>query len=149
MRACLPTCWRACCRARERDGEAAIIASLLERVALSDRAQDLAGELSHGEQRRLELARALAAEPRLLILDEPAAGLNATESAALRTLMRALAGEGLTIVLIEHDMRLVMGTCEQVAVLNFGRRIALGTPSEVQMDPVVREAYLGADAEVA
>jgi len=119
----------------------------LERLGLG-RPQALAGELAYGDQRRLEIARALASEPRLLILDEPAAGMNPSESARLRELMRGLVAEGLTIVLIEHDVRLVMGTCERVAVLNFGRKIAEGTPSEIQASPAVREAYLGTE-EVA
>ena len=119
--------------------------SLLARVGLAPHAKALAGELSYGDQRRLEIARALASEPRLLLLDEPAAGMNPTETARLRELMRTLVAEGLTIVLIEHDVRLVMGTCERVAVLSFGRKIAEGTPAEVQASAVVREAYLGAE----
>jgi branched-chain amino acid transport system ATP-binding protein len=119
--------------------------TLLERVGLTRRAHALAGELAYGDQRRLEIARALASEPRLLILDEPAAGMNATETATLRELMRDLAGEGLTIILIEHDVRLVMDACSRVAVLNFGRKIADAAPTAVQRDPAVREAYLGSE----
>ncbi|TMF65099.1 MAG: ABC transporter ATP-binding protein [Chloroflexi bacterium] len=118
---------------------------LLERVGLRRRAGALAGELAYGDQRRLEIARALASEPRVLILDEPAAGMNPSESGRLRELMRALVAEGITIVLIEHDVGLVMGTCERVAVLNFGRKIAEGSPAEVRASAAVREAYLGVE----
>jgi branched-chain amino acid transport system ATP-binding protein len=119
--------------------------ALLARLGLAGRVNALAGELAYGDQRRLEIARALASRPRLLILDEPAAGMNPTETAALRELVRGLASEGLGVLLIEHDVRLVMGTCERVTVLNFGRKIAEGTPAEVQASAAVREAYLGTE----
>jgi ABC-type branched-subunit amino acid transport system ATPase component len=106
-----------------------------------------AGTLPYGDQRRLEIARALALQPRLLILDEPAAGMNASEKQGIRELIERLNKDGLTILLIDHDMRLVMGVCTRVAVLNFGRKIADGTPQEVSTDAAVIKAYLGTGGE--
>ena len=117
---------------------------LLHYVRIEDRAEDLAKNLSYGDQRRLEIARALATEPKLLCLDEPAAGMNATETEELRELIEGIRADGTTILLIEHDVKLVMGLCDRVAVLDYGALVIEDVPAVVQKDQRVIEAYLGA-----
>ncbi len=136
--------------ARTRAEEAAIRSKareLMEYVGLKNKGRGLAGHLSYGDQRRLEIARALATEPKLLALDEPVAGMNPTERRQMSDLFLKLRDGGVTLLLIEHDVKLVMGLCDRVAVLDYGRKIAEGEPEVVQQDKGVIAAYLGGDVE--
>ena len=117
----------------------------LERIGMGERMHELAGNLALGPQRLMEIARALCADPMLLLLDEPAAGLRLKEKQALAAVLRQLRDEGMAILLVEHDMDLVMGLVDRVVVMEFGTKLIEGTPEEVQASPAVRAAYLGTE----
>jgi branched-chain amino acid transport system ATP-binding protein len=135
-------------RREEQDGHDRAM-ELLRFMGIHRKADELAANLSYGDQRRLEIARAMATDPKLICLDEPAAGFNPAEKRELMDLIRRIRDQGYTVLLIEHDMRLVMGVTDRIVVLEFGRKIAEGRPEEIRNDPAVIAAYLGVDEDAS
>ncbi len=132
---------------REEEGIMATSYAILEKVGLAEYANEFADNLSYGAQRRLEIARALATEPLLLLLDEPAAGMNPQETLELDQLIKQISDEGQAILLIEHDMQLVMSLSDRIFVMDYGKKIAQGTPAEIRANPAVIKAYLGEEVD--
>jgi branched-chain amino acid transport system ATP-binding protein len=134
---------------KDKSDPAARVDAILDRIGLTDVADQLVTAVPTGQARLVELGRALACEPKVLLLDEPAAGQNAAETERFAALLRDLAADGVAVVLVEHDVALVVSVCDMIHVLDFGRPLATGTPAEIQANPLVREAYLGRLSESA